>query len=81
MRVRGIGEKTAGSTRQRAQPSYAERRFRLVARGYTNAEIGENLFISQHTAATHVHRILEKTRMANRAEAAFYAIRNGLAEA
>jgi predicted ATPase/DNA-binding CsgD family transcriptional regulator len=54
---------------------------RLVARGYTNAEIGERLFISLHTVATHVHRILDKTGMANRTELASYAIRNKLAEA
>lgn len=54
---------------------------RLVARGYTNAEIGERLFISPYTVSTHVHRILDKTGMANRTELASYAMRNGLAEA
>ncbi len=51
---------------------------RLVARGYTNKEIGERLFISRHTAATHVQHILEKTGMANRAEATAYAARKSL---
>jgi DNA-binding CsgD family transcriptional regulator/tetratricopeptide (TPR) repeat protein len=52
----------------------------LVARGMTNAEIGGRLFISHHTAATHVQHILEKTGMANRAELTAYAMRGGLAE-
>jgi DNA-binding CsgD family transcriptional regulator/tetratricopeptide (TPR) repeat protein len=53
---------------------------RFIARGFTNTEIGEKLFISPYTVSTHVHRILEKTGMANRTEATSYAIRNGLAE-
>lgn len=52
----------------------------LVARGMTNQEIGDRLFISHHTAATHVQHILEKTGMANRAELTAYAMRQGLAE-
>jgi DNA-binding CsgD family transcriptional regulator/tetratricopeptide (TPR) repeat protein len=51
---------------------------RLVARGFTNAEIAERLFISPLTVARHVHNLLEKTGMANRAEAAAYATRTGV---
>jgi DNA-binding CsgD family transcriptional regulator len=47
---------------------------RLIAEGRSNKEIGEQLFISQHTAANHVRSILQKTRCANRAEAAAYAV-------
>jgi len=53
---------------------------RLISRGLTNQEIGDRLFISQHTAATHVQHILEKTGMANRAELTAYAMRAGLVE-
>jgi DNA-binding CsgD family transcriptional regulator/tetratricopeptide (TPR) repeat protein len=53
---------------------------RLVARGFTNAEIGERLFISPLTVARHIHNLLEKTGTANRAEAAAYAVRNGLTD-
>jgi DNA-binding CsgD family transcriptional regulator/tetratricopeptide (TPR) repeat protein len=52
----------------------------LVARGFTNAEIAERLFISPLTVARHVHNLLEKTGTANRAEAAAYAVRCGLSE-
>jgi DNA-binding CsgD family transcriptional regulator/tetratricopeptide (TPR) repeat protein len=51
---------------------------RLIAEGCSNREIGERLFISQHTAANHVRSILQKTGCANRAEAAAYAVRRQL---
>jgi DNA-binding CsgD family transcriptional regulator/tetratricopeptide (TPR) repeat protein len=51
---------------------------RFVARGFTNAEIGERLFISPHTVARHVQNVLDKTGMSNRTEATAYAFRNGL---
>jgi ATP/maltotriose-dependent transcriptional regulator MalT len=53
---------------------------RLVARGLSNRQIGEELFISAHTAANHVRSILRKTSCANRTEAATYAHRHALAE-
>lgn len=53
---------------------------RLVSGGYTNAEIGERLFISSETVARHVHNILDKTGMAKRTEATAFALRHGLAE-
>ena len=53
---------------------------RLVARGLSNRQIGEELFISEHTAANHMRSILRKTSCANRTEAATYAHRHGLAE-
>jgi DNA-binding CsgD family transcriptional regulator len=53
---------------------------RLIAEGCSNREIGERLFISQHTAANHVRSILQKTGCANRAEAAAYAVQHHLME-
>jgi ATP/maltotriose-dependent transcriptional regulator MalT len=51
---------------------------RLIAEGCSNRDIGEQLFISQHTAANHVRSILQKTGCANRAEAAAYAVHRKL---
>jgi predicted ATPase/DNA-binding CsgD family transcriptional regulator len=72
-----------GATRShRAFPDGLTKRevdvLRLMAKGFTNAEIANRLFISQLTVATHVHNLLDKTGMANRAEAAAYATRCGL---
>jgi DNA-binding CsgD family transcriptional regulator/tetratricopeptide (TPR) repeat protein len=53
---------------------------RLVVRGLSNRQIGEALFISEHTAANHMRSILSKTSCANRTEAATYAHRHGLAD-
>lgn len=51
----------------------------LVARGYSNEEIGQRLVISERTVRTHVSNILEKLHLANRTQAALYALRTGLA--
>jgi DNA-binding CsgD family transcriptional regulator/tetratricopeptide (TPR) repeat protein len=52
---------------------------KLVSAGLSNREIGEELAISEHTAANHIRSILRKTDCANRTEAASYAHRHGLA--
>jgi DNA-binding CsgD family transcriptional regulator/tetratricopeptide (TPR) repeat protein len=51
---------------------------RLLARGYTNAQIGAELFMSPKTASVHVSNILRKLRVVNRAEAAAVGERAGL---
>ncbi len=51
-----------------------------MARGLSNREIGERLFISEHTAANHIRSILRKTGCANRTEAASYAHLHSLVE-
>jgi len=43
---------------------------RLVAQGLTNAEIGEQLFVSPKTVSAHVEHILSKLAVARRAEIA-----------
>jgi non-specific serine/threonine protein kinase len=51
----------------------------LLARRYTDPEIAGALFISPHTASTHVKHVLGKLGAANRREAAALAARHGLA--
>jgi NarL family two-component system response regulator LiaR len=53
---------------------------RLVAQGLTNQEIAEKLSISERTVGKHVSNILEKLHLANRTQAALYALRKGLAD-
>lgn len=50
---------------------------RYLARGYSNQEIAETLIISTRTVATHVGNILGKLHLANRTQAALYAIDQG----
>ena len=51
----------------------------LVAQGLSNQEIGDRLKISERTVRSHVSSILEKLHLANRTQAALYALREGLA--
>ncbi|MFQ6030260.1 MAG: LuxR C-terminal-related transcriptional regulator, partial [Dehalococcoidia bacterium] len=70
-------------TRATAFPSGLTERevevLRLVAAGKSNREIADELIISLRTVANHVANILTKTNSANRAEAASFATREGLA--
>ena len=50
---------------------------KLVAQGMTNQEISENLVIGEGTVRTHVSNILSKLHLANRTQAALYALREG----
>jgi NarL family two-component system response regulator LiaR len=53
---------------------------KLVAEGLTNQEIAEKLVISEKTVRTHMTHILAKLHLANRTQAALYALREGLAD-
>ncbi len=50
----------------------------LLAFGYTNAEVGEKLFISERTVETHRTSIMTKLTLKNRADLVRFAIDHGL---
>jgi len=50
----------------------------LVAQGAPNKKIADSLFISENTVKTHLRNIMEKLHLANRSQAAAYAVRRGL---
>ncbi len=52
---------------------------KLVARGKTNQEIAEDLFISKATAKVHVRRIISKLGVSDRTQAVVRALELGLA--
>ncbi|MGO4956959.1 response regulator [Luteococcus sp. Sow4_B9] len=52
---------------------------RLVAAGHSNREIGSKLSITEGTVKNHVHNALRKLHLDNRAQAAAYIVRQGLA--
>ena len=51
---------------------------RLLARGMTNAEIAETLFLSRRTVHAHLRAIFHKLGVGNRSAATRYAIQHGL---
>ncbi len=53
---------------------------KLVAQGFTNQEIAARLILSEWTVRTHVRNILDKLHLANRTQAALYALKEGLAD-
>lgn len=68
----GAGAEIASLTRRERQV------LALIATGKENAEIAEELVISQHTVKNHVSGILAKLEVENRIQAAVYAVRKGL---
>jgi two-component system response regulator DevR len=50
----------------------------LIAEGKTNREIAQAVFLSEKTVRNYVSNILSKLHLANRAEAAAYAVRHRL---
>ena len=52
----------------------------LIAQGLSNREIAEKLVISEKTAEVHVSNILGKLHFTSRAQAAAYAVEQGLTE-
>ena len=53
---------------------------RLIARGMTNQEIANAISVTNRTVAKYVSSILDKLHLANRTQAALYAIREGLTD-
>jgi two-component system, NarL family, response regulator LiaR len=52
---------------------------RLLARGMSNQDIADSLVVGEATVRSHVSAILRKLQLANRTQAALYALREGLA--
>jgi DNA-binding NarL/FixJ family response regulator len=54
--------------------------FRLIARGFSNAEIGNELYISDTTVKTHITHILQKLQLRDRVQAVVLAHEAGLVD-
>jgi DNA-binding CsgD family transcriptional regulator len=87
--IDGLGERASAVLKELAAPAAPAwpagltgrevEVLRLIAAGCSNRAIAEALFISPNTVLHHVSNIFAKTGVANRAEAAAYATRHGLA--
>ena len=75
------GDRTERESNQEAEDTLSPREgdvLQLVAQGATNKEISDSLFISENTVKTHLRNIMEKLHLANRSQAAAYAVQQGL---
>lgn len=73
-----------GQASPREMPKLSEREaevLRLTAEGYSNSEIGSQLYLSPKTVDTYRQRIMEKLGLHHRAELVRYAISTGLLRA
>ena len=71
----------AGGADQRPEDLLSAREMdvlRWIARGKSNKEIGAELFISEKTVKSHVGSILDKLGLADRTQAALYAVKRGV---
>lgn len=77
-------QELAQSGRRQASPdSLTDRELdvlRLIARGMSNKEIALELGIAEKTVKTHVSNILQKLHLADRTQAALYAVRERLVD-
>lgn len=55
--------------------------FRLMTRGYSNAEISAELTLSQSTVKSHIHKVMEKLGLRNRVHAVIFAYENNIIRA
>jgi DNA-binding NarL/FixJ family response regulator len=87
--IHGLGERASVLLGERAAPvapawpagltGREVEVLRLIAAGHSNRAIAQALLISPNTVLHHVSNIFAKTGAANRAQAAAYATRQGLA--
>jgi len=67
----------AGPTPADALTAREEDVLRCIARGRSNKEIAADLFIAEKTVKTHISSILAKLQLADRTQAAVYAVKHG----
>jgi NarL family two-component system response regulator LiaR len=76
--IRGISEERPSQTMSKLLSERELEVLRLLAVGKSNQEIAEQLSLTEVTVRTHISHILAKLGLANRVQAALYALRTGL---
>jgi two-component system, NarL family, response regulator DevR len=77
-RLLDMGDRSTDAPLNRLSPREREV-LALLGRGWSNAQIGRELYISPHTVRTHVQNILQKLEMHSKLEAATFAMQHELA--
>jgi len=78
--LKGIAQRTNDT--EKGEEELTERELavlRAVAKGYSNAQISDELHIAVNTVKFHIKNILSKLQLENRTQVAAYAVRSGLA--
>ncbi|MBS3948316.1 MAG: response regulator transcription factor [Dethiobacter sp.] len=73
----GEFQRLSGTAEERLSPRETEVLV-LLAGGRSNKEIAQNLFISEKTVKNHISQIFRKINVADRTQAALYAVKNRL---
>ena len=76
--VRQLNEPSVSSGEETLLTEREVEVLKLVAQGLSNQGIADTLVVSERTVGKHVGNILEKLHLANRTQAALYALREGL---
>jgi DNA-binding NarL/FixJ family response regulator len=77
-RLLDLGDRSSDAPLNRLSPREREV-LALLGRGWSNVQIGSELYISPHTVRTHVQNILQKLEMHSKLEAATFAMQHELA--
>jgi DNA-binding NarL/FixJ family response regulator len=76
-----VTESLANEKPQGEEPIFTNRELnilQLLGKGYNNAQIGKELFVSERIVRYHIGRIIYRLGVHNRTEAVAIALKNGM---
>ena len=76
----GVAEKSGDNAGLRQLTAREREVLALLGEGLSNKELAARLFVAEKTVKTHVSAVLSKLHLADRTQAALFAVRHGLVE-